>query len=79
MTSRELFPDESGAQTGQHVDAGNIGVRPVRTTVFEGDENDARTAYTEWSGKADSAGYRYVMLRRIGEVVELRGTPPAVG
>jgi hypothetical protein len=52
-------------------DVGNLGVPAVPTTVYEGDEDGARTAYTEWSVKAESAGYRYVMLRRTGEVVEL--------
>jgi hypothetical protein len=66
-------------QIGEMTDVGNVGVPPVPTTVFEGDEDGARTAYTQWSGKAESAGYRYVMLRRTGEVVELWGTPPAVG
>ena len=74
------MPDELwSVQIGETTDAGNVGVPPVPTTVFEGDENDARTAYAEWSGKAESAGYRYVMLRRTGDVAELWGTPPAVG
>ena len=74
------MPDELwSVQIGEMTDAGNVGVPPVPTTVFEGDEDGARTAYTQWSGKAESAGYRYVMLRRTGEVVELWGTPPAVG
>lgn len=60
-------------------DPDNPGVPPVPSTVYEGDEDGARAAYAEHSGNAESAGYRYVMLRRTGEVVELWGTPPAVG
>jgi hypothetical protein len=66
-------------QIGEMTDAANPGVPPVPTTVFQGDEDGARSAYAEWSEKAASAGYRYVMLRGTGEVVELWGTPPAVG
>ncbi|MCT7661362.1 hypothetical protein [Mycobacterium deserti] len=66
-------------QIGEVDDRGNTGVPPVPTTVFEGDEQGARAAFSEWSGKADSMGYRYVMLRKVGEVVDVWGTPPAVG
>ncbi|MGE2717535.1 hypothetical protein ACQI4L_26030 [Mycolicibacterium litorale] len=66
-------------QIGEMPDSDNPGVPPVPTTVYEGDEEGARGAYAEYSGKADSQGYRYVMLRQVGEVVELWGTPPAVG
>ena len=63
---------------GEAEDASNDGVPPKPTTVFEGDEQGARAAYEQWSGKAESENVRYVMLRRIGDVVELWGTPPAV-
>jgi hypothetical protein len=66
-------------QIGRLDDPGNPGVPPVPTTVYEGDEAGARAAYDESSAKADDEGYRYVMLRRTLEVVELWGTPPAVG
>ncbi|MCV7414930.1 hypothetical protein [Mycolicibacterium litorale] len=66
-------------QIGEMPDPGNPGVPPVPTTVYEGDEAGARDAYTEYSAKADDEGYRYVMLRQVGEVIELWGTPPAVG
>lgn len=61
-------------------DPGDTGVPPVPTTVYEGDDSGARAAFDEWSAKAQAAEskYRYVMLRQIGEVVELWGTPPAV-
>ncbi|BCI53261.1 hypothetical protein NIIDNTM18_25390 [Mycolicibacterium litorale] len=66
-------------QIGEMPDPDNPGVPPVPTTVYEGDEAGARAAYQEHSGKADSQGYRYVMLRQVGDVIELWGTPPAVG
>jgi hypothetical protein len=61
-------------------DPGDIGVPPVPTTVYQGDEAAARTAFEDWAAKAQAAEskYRYVMLRQIGEVVDLWGTPPAV-
>jgi hypothetical protein len=61
-------------------DPGDSGVPPVPTTVHEGDEASARDAFAEWSSKAEAAEskYRYVMLRNIGEVIDLWGTPPAV-
>lgn len=74
------MPDELwSVQIGEMDDPDNPGVPPVPTTVYEGEEDGARAAYAERSGRADTAGYRYVMLRRTGEVVELWGTPPAVG
>jgi hypothetical protein len=74
------MPDEVwSVQIGEMDDPGNPGVPPVPTTVHEGDEDGARAAYREYAGNAEDAGYRYVMLRRTGEVVELWGTPPAVG
>ena len=60
-------------------DEQSTGVPPVPTTVYEGDEAGARAAYDEFTAKAEASGYRYVMLRNIGEVVDLWGTPPAVG
>lgn len=72
--------DESwNVQIGELPDRGNTGVPPVPTTVFHGDEDGARTAYAEWSAKAPTEGYRYVMLRHVGEILECWGTPPAVG
>jgi hypothetical protein len=61
-------------------DPGDIGVPPVPTTVYQGDEAGARDAFDEWTSKARAAEakYRYVMLREIGEVVDAWGTPPAV-
>ncbi|GAB3032282.1 hypothetical protein [Mycobacterium bourgelatii] len=58
---------------------GNPGIPAVPTTVYEGDEEGARAAYEEHAAKAPAADYRYVLLRNVGEVVELWGTPPAVG
>lgn len=66
-------------QIGELDDPENPGVPPVPTTVYEGDEAGARAAYTESSAKAEREGYSYVMLRKTGEVVDLWGTPPAVG
>jgi hypothetical protein len=66
-------------QIGDVGDPGNTGIPPVPTTVYEGDEHGARAAYAEWSSKAAAQDYRYVMLRRTGEVVDCWGTPPAVG
>jgi hypothetical protein len=75
--------DESwNVQIGELDDRSDPGappVPPVPTTVYEGDEQGARDAYDEWSSKATDQGYRYVMLRHIGEVLECWGTPPAVG
>jgi hypothetical protein len=65
--------------TVQIGDAGEQGVPPVPTTVYEGDEAGARTAYEGSRAKATAEGYAYVMLRHTGEVIELWGTPPAVG
>lgn len=62
-------------------DPGDTGVPPVPETVHEGDESSTRAAYGEWVLKAEAVEwkYRYVMLRRAGEVIELWGTPPAAG
>ncbi|CAN5883334.1 hypothetical protein BH10ACT9_BH10ACT9_09910 [soil metagenome] len=65
-------------QIGETTDPGNDGVPPVPTTVFKGDEAGARAAFEEFSTKAEAEGYAYVMLRHVGDVVELWGTPPAV-
>lgn len=66
-------------QIGAIDDPTNVGVPPVPTTVYEGDEAGARAAYAEHSSKATELNYRYVMLRNTGEVVEAWGTPPAAG
>ncbi|TFV56127.1 hypothetical protein E4P42_20490 [Mycobacterium sp. PS03-16] len=66
-------------QIGELDDPDNPGVPPVPDTVYDGDEAGARAAYDEYSGKAEREGYTYVMLRHLGDVVELWGTPPAVG
>ncbi|MDT5067465.1 MAG: hypothetical protein QOK02_3620 [Mycobacterium sp.] len=66
-------------QIGDVDDPTSPGVPPVPTTVYEGDEAGARAAYDEHSAKADESNYRYVMLRHLGEVLEVWGTPPAVG
>ena len=72
--------DESwNVQIGEVADRGNIGVPPVPTTVYEGDEQGARAAYADLSSQAESQGYRYVMLRNTHEIVQSWGTPPAVG
>jgi hypothetical protein len=66
-------------QIGVVDDPGNSGVPPVPDTVYEGDEEGARAAFGEFSAKAAERDYRYVMLRHVGDVVDLWGTPPAVG
>jgi hypothetical protein len=71
--------DESWTvQIGEVRDPGDTGVPPVPTTVYDGDEAGARAAYAEHTSKADAENYRYVMLRHLGDVEELWGTPPAV-
>lgn len=57
-------------------DRGNPAAVPVPTVVFEGDEDGARAAFADWCGKAKSLGYRYVLLRCDGVVIEYWGTPP---
>ena len=64
-------------QIGEVDEPGNTGVPPVPTTVYEGDEDGAKAAYADHTAKADARDYRYVLLRRIGDVVECWGTPPA--
>lgn len=66
-------------QIGEIDDPGNTGVPPVPTEVYQGDEEGARAEYAERSGEAREKGYRYVMLRHTGAVVECWGTPPAAG
>jgi hypothetical protein len=65
-------------QIGEVDNPGNTGVPPVPTRVYDGDEDGAREAFREWSAKATEGDYRYVLLRRTGEIVEAWGTPPAV-
>ncbi|CAN5328858.1 hypothetical protein BH11ACT7_BH11ACT7_37800 [soil metagenome] len=65
-------------QIGEMSDPSNDGIPPVPTTAFKGDETGARAAWDELSSKAETQGYAYVMLRHLGDVVELWGTPPAV-
>ncbi|OBJ47059.1 hypothetical protein [Mycobacterium sp. 1423905.2] len=72
--------DESWTvQTGEVDDPSNPGVPPVPTTVYDGDEAGARSAYDEHTAKATEKNYRYVLLRRVAEIIECWGTPPAVG
>lgn len=66
-------------QIGEVDNPGNTGVPPVPTRVYDGeDEEGAREAFAEWSAKATEGDYRYVLLRRTGDIVEAWGTPPAV-
>lgn len=65
-------------QIGTVDDPGNTGIPPVPTTVYEGDEDGAKAAFAEHSGKAQEQNYRYVMLRNTVDVVDAWGTPPAV-
>lgn len=66
-------------EVGEAEDPSNPGIPPVPTTVYEGDEEGARTAYAESTSADNPLDYRYVLLRHVAEVVECWGTPPAVG
>jgi hypothetical protein len=66
-------------EIGEADDPGNPGVPPVPTTVYEGDEDGAKSAYADSTSQAVAMDYRYVLLRHIGEVIECWGTPPAAG
>ncbi|WP_205876940.1 hypothetical protein [Mycobacterium camsae] len=57
----------------------NPGVPPVPTTVYAGDEAEAKAGYADSTTQATVMDYRYVLLRHVGEVVDCWGTPPAVG
>lgn len=65
-------------QIGESDDPTTESVPPVPTTVYQGDEEGARTAYADQTSTASDRNLRYVMLRNVGEVVECWGTPPAV-
>jgi hypothetical protein len=66
-------------QIGEAADRDNPGIPPVPTTVYEGDEEGAKSAYADSTSQASAMDYRYVLLRHAGEVLECWGTSPAVG
>ena len=75
-----MTDDPWTVQIGEVPDAGDTGIPPVPTEVFDGDEEGARAAFAEWSSRAQSSDtIRYVMLRNVGDVVEAWGTPPGAG
>lgn len=65
-------------QIGEVDGPGDTGIPPKPQTVYQGDEDGARAAFEEWSAKATEGDYRYVLLRNLGDVVDVWGTPPAV-
>ena len=71
--------DTWSVQIGAVDDPTSPGIPPVPTTVYDGAEAGARAAYDEHVAEAEASNYRYVMLRHVGEVLEVWGTPPAVG